>query len=574
MRITVVTIIILLCFVNIVPSQDVEGQSSVFVDTFKETEKRVKETRDKQLRQKLSETYLLQAKRSGNREAIANGYYLLANYGDEEIVAYADSLISISKDTDHFKYPAQGFLIKGNVYYEQADYKNALDQYLQSLEYASQRKNAIQYSKIKFNIGLLNNNIGNRKEALKTFKQNIAHIEENGLDATNKPRYLRGLYALADSYTFNDKPDSSDVYISKGIEIALRSGNKEMYAFLVSHAGVNDFFQANYETAIDSLQKGKKLLKALDDSNKIRIAFCNYYIARSLHKQGKIDESIPYFKEVDKSLQQTKDMLPDLIGTYNFLIAYSKSRNDIEGQIYYINQLIKMDSIKDVNYKYLSNTINKEYDARLLLREKEKLISRLEDDKTQKAKIILYLIVAITILAFGIGYFLYWSNAYRKRFDELMIQLEEGDKNGKIVKVRGNKEKNITTTYGSDDLGLSEEIVNEVLQKIEEFEKSAKFIEKQYTLNAMAKEIGTNSTYLSKIINARKKTSFANYINNLRIDYAIKQLSKSASLRSYKIKAISEEFGFNTTQSFSNAFYKSTGIYPSYFIKQLNNQGS
>ncbi len=33
--------------------------------------------------------------------------------------------------------------------------------------------------------------------------------------------------------------------------------------------------------------------------------------------------------------------------------------------------------------------------------------------------------------------------------------------------------------------------------------------------------------------------------------------------------AIAEEAGFNTAESFSKAFFKKTGIKPSYFIKEL-----
>jgi AraC-like DNA-binding protein len=36
------------------------------------------------------------------------------------------------------------------------------------------------------------------------------------------------------------------------------------------------------------------------------------------------------------------------------------------------------------------------------------------------------------------------------------------------------------------------------------------------------------------------------------------------------MSAIAEEIGFNNAQTFSSAFYKKTGIYPSYFINQLN----
>ncbi len=90
----------------------------------------------------------------------------------------------------------------------------------------------------------------------------------------------------------------------------------------------------------------------------------------------------------------------------------------------------------------------------------------------------------------------------------------------------------------------------------------------------LAKEINTNSTYLSKVINMTKETSFVHYLNDLRVDFAINKLSSNKQFRMYTIKAIAESVGFNTAQSFSNAFSKKTGIYPSYFIKQLNSENS
>jgi AraC-like DNA-binding protein len=66
--------------------------------------------------------------------------------------------------------------------------------------------------------------------------------------------------------------------------------------------------------------------------------------------------------------------------------------------------------------------------------------------------------------------------------------------------------------------------------------------------------------------------NFANYMNEIRIDYAIVQLKENKLFRSYTIKAIAIESGFNNAQSFSIAFHKKTGIHPSYFLKQLENQ--
>jgi len=43
-------------------------------------------------------------------------------------------------------------------------------------------------------------------------------------------------------------------------------------------------------------------------------------------------------------------------------------------------------------------------------------------------------------------------------------------------------------------------------------------------------------------------------------------------MRKYTIAAISEEIGFNNSETFTNAFKKITGTLPSYFIKLLNEE--
>ena len=63
--------------------------------------------------------------------------------------------------------------------------------------------------------------------------------------------------------------------------------------------------------------------------------------------------------------------------------------------------------------------------------------------------------------------------------------------------------------------------------------------------------------------------NFSQYINDLRIDYAMNHLLQDAKMRKYTIKAIAEECGYRNSESFSKAFFKRNGIYPSYYIKQL-----
>ena len=110
------------------------------------------------------------------------------------------------------------------------------------------------------------------------------------------------------------------------------------------------------------------------------------------------------------------------------------------------------------------------------------------------------------------------------------------------------------------------------MEKLDAFEAAHGYTDNTITLHGLAKQLETNSAYLSKAVNAYKNKNFAAYINGLRIDYAIEKLKTDTLFRRYAVKSIAYEVGFNSTESFSKAFYKKTGIYPSYFIKQLEKQ--
>ncbi|QTD36723.1 AraC family transcriptional regulator [Polaribacter batillariae] len=84
-----------------------------------------------------------------------------------------------------------------------------------------------------------------------------------------------------------------------------------------------------------------------------------------------------------------------------------------------------------------------------------------------------------------------------------------------------------------------------------------------------AKDLNSNTNYLSKIINHYKGLSFSNYLNTLRINFIISELKVNSLYRKFTIKAIAEEAGFNNPESFSKAFYKITNVKPSFFMKQL-----
>ena len=154
---------------------------------------------------------------------------------------------------------------------------------------------------------------------------------------------------------------------------------------------------------------------------------------------------------------------------------------------------------------------------------------------------------------------------YKKRFEEL-INKKGDSSNVKTI----NAEKPSLKTV----LNIPDAVTTKILASLEKFEENKEFLNSKISIAGLAKSIGTNPNYLSKTVNHFKKMSFSQYINTLRITCAVDTLKSDTIYRKYTLKAIAAEFGFNNTESFSKAFYKETGIKPSFFMKSLEKVSS
>lgn len=82
------------------------------------------------------------------------------------------------------------------------------------------------------------------------------------------------------------------------------------------------------------------------------------------------------------------------------------------------------------------------------------------------------------------------------------------------------------------------------------------FLMKGITLGSLAKDIQTNSSYVSEVINTYKEQNFASYLNSLRVEYLLNKLVTDKKFRSYKLGVIPDELGYNNEQAFSIEFKK------------------
>ena len=126
----------------------------------------------------------------------------------------------------------------------------------------------------------------------------------------------------------------------------------------------------------------------------------------------------------------------------------------------------------------------------------------------------------------------------------------------------------------TNDAIIPDEIVEEILLKLEVFEQEKQDQSKRITLNSLAKEMHTNTNYLSKITNTYTRTSFSTYLNTLRITHIFRELNVNIKYSKYTIHALVEVTGLNASESFGKAFYKITKSMTSDYINKLDKKWS
>ncbi|WP_290680143.1 helix-turn-helix domain-containing protein [Kordia sp.] len=118
-------------------------------------------------------------------------------------------------------------------------------------------------------------------------------------------------------------------------------------------------------------------------------------------------------------------------------------------------------------------------------------------------------------------------------------------------------------------LKISDDIILNVMDRLSDFEHTQGYL-KPMTLQKLAKKLKTNPKYLSRIINNHYEKNFSSYINDLRINYVLKELETDTSLRKNTVKALAKKLGFGNTESFAKTFKKHTGVNPSNYLNILN----
>ena len=516
--------------------------------------------------------YIKKSKRERNNESLFYAYrYASKYYSNPSNFKYADSALSVAKKSNNIKLLTGAYLNRGTIYMDEGFHQKALDDILISNSYSVKLKDDYLTHKTIYFIAQNKIYLGNYEDANNELKTCIDYFQNNlkynsVLGQNSQMYYLYSMMSYIDTNTKLGKQYRNVPLINDALYYISKNNLNNYIPYFISLRGTDAYYNKDYVTAISKL---KKALAMYNDqwSHNTEV----FYLGLSNWKLGKRKVAIKYLEEIDKEYEKAKKLDPQFRSAYEILIKYHDSLGNRDQQLAYINKLMILDKSYEKNYKYLFSKINKEYDTKKLVAEKNKIEKSLQT--RTYGGIFLLLLVAVLIFY---GYRFYsLQKVYKHRFESMVAQnsnLEEYTKTSDLHSSPSSENENdVDTEYYNRITGLKPFFVKKMLDKLTEFELNHGYTDSQISIKLLSENFGTNYVYLSKIINEYRGKNFNIYINDLRLEYAI-HLLKDRKYLDYDIKELSAISGFATPNNFSSNFIRKYKIKPSYFIKSLKNK--
>ncbi|MCG2610070.1 AraC family transcriptional regulator [Flavobacterium sp. SM15] len=511
------------------------------------------------------------------------GDSLKSNLYYEKSLAALDQVKSSKEKT---KLNAYIINYKGLTYWKRGEFSKALKFYQQGMKMSQSVGDIMQIVKFNNNISIINKEVGNYQMAIKASKLSEKIMNANqGLYTPSQFRQgksnintnLGSFYEEGYAEDKDNKKllDSAEYYYKKAILYS-----KDLFSNRINAQKnlANIYYLKNqYKEAENIYQSTLQLAKEHD----LVVIYCNisYNLGDLYFETKRYKQALVLFQRVDSIYKKNKTNELEYVRSNYYQSKIYKDLGDKENAMrhsqIYLDNFEKFESELNAEVLKVNNHLsNQNLKKEMIDLQKDMSFSIL----LRRLSIVFFIVLVLGLVAFSFKQY-----RDKKRINERINSLIDEFKNKTSV-IEAEEEvtevqfENIETSEPLDNseplaspsmLSIDEEKEKEIVKKLKSLERKQEFLKPNFTQQAVAKKIKTNTTYLSYVVNKSFGKTFSEYSNELKINYVIDQMINNPTYRKYSTQAIAESVGFKNAVSFTKSFSKRTGVSPTQFAKRL-----
>lgn len=291
-----------------------------------------------------------------------------------------------------------------------------------------------------------------------------------------------------------------------------------------------------------------------------------YELGRLSYEGGNMERAETLLEEAKQACAQLA-VYTSSYKIYTLLADISFKKGRTAEAYAYLKQA--KDSLESMNNLDRNHQIN-ERKIVMAMMEKEKEAARHEQQLVgqRHVSIALALVLVLTVaMLVLVGYFykkrtLIYKNIVRQNKESLRTQDQLQERVRQLTEQLSGKR----VATGIIDEEKSQELYDKVCLLMKD---QKLYRDRQLSRDSLAEMLGTNHTYLSKVINEKAGMNFSQFVNSYRLNEALRLLSdKSRSTDSMKVLA--QELGYSSVSTFYKLFRNRVGMSPIAFRESVN----
>lgn len=463
------------------------------------------------------------------------------------------------------------FLNRSTVfYYDNRDFEKALYYAIESEAFNEKINNLYNLNAVRIDIGNIYYHMKYYDKAIHYFNQAKEYYKTKN-DYNSIRSYVISMYCLSKSFWQIGDISKLSATIKESQEAILKLTPKDQQlenAYITYLEGGLTYLQKNDNKAKEHFTKALTGLQKNEDFTNEHIIYL--YLGKIAWKQDHKDEAYQYFSKIEKLFNEKTFLNYELREAFEYLIIYYKEKGQTKSLAKATETLITLNQAFEKEQQSIINTLHEDFDQKKIKSKQQQLEKNLTHSKIWISLLGSFLVIIA-------GFVFLKRKTDKKNSEKDLVVNNVGE-----VKIIENtyteaiEEQNIIEPV--EDIIITNIHIEEktkewtptelrIIEGLTKFEMKKEFL-LPITLDELANQLNTSRSTLSPFLN-EQKGGFNTYINSLRINQFIEDLTKNKKLRQKSLKELASSYGDLHPKSFSKLFKAVTGETPSEFIERL-----